>query len=119
MSNADNFVMNRMKELLAERGWTTYRLAKESGMPYSSLNNLFVRDTIPSVSTLEKICEGFQITLSQFFDREQPTVASFDMLSADERTVINLYRRLNGREKELLTAFLHGLSKTLPEEAGE
>ncbi len=119
MNSADNFVLTRMKELLKEREWTTYRLAKESGLAYSSLNNIFVRETIPSVSTLEKICEGFQITLSQFFDREQPTVASFDMLSADERTVINLYRRLNGREKELLTAYLHGLSKTLPEEAGE
>ena len=115
MSNADNFVMHRMHELLEERGWTIYRLAKESGMPYSSLNNIFVRETIPSVSTLEKICEGFQITLSQFFDRSQPTVASFDMLSADERTIINLYRRLHGREKELLTAYLHGLSNTLPE----
>lgn len=57
----------RLKQLLQERGWTEYRLAKECGLSESTLANIFRRNTMPSITTLERICDGFGITLSQFF----------------------------------------------------
>ncbi len=57
----------RLKQLLNERGWTEYRLSKECGLSESTLANIFRRNTLPSLSTLEAICNGFGITLSQFF----------------------------------------------------
>lgn len=57
----------RLRHLLEERGWTAYRLAKESGLSESTLANIFKRNTIPSIATLESICTAFGITLSQFF----------------------------------------------------
>ncbi len=57
----------RLRQLLDERGWTEYRLSKECGLSESTLANIFRRNTVPSISTLEAICSGFDITLSQFF----------------------------------------------------
>lgn len=57
----------RLQQLLRERGWTEYRLSKECGLAQSTIGNIFRRNTVPSVSTLEVICKGFGITLSQFF----------------------------------------------------
>lgn len=57
----------RLRQLLDERGWTEYRLSKECGLSESTLANIFRRNTVPSISTLEAICSGFGITLSQFF----------------------------------------------------
>lgn len=57
----------RLKQLLAERGWSVYRLAVNCGLSESTLANIFKRNTVPSVATLEAICNGFGITLSQFF----------------------------------------------------
>lgn len=57
----------RLRQLLEERGWTEYRLSKKCGLSESTLANIFRRNTIPSVATLEAICKGFGITLSQFF----------------------------------------------------
>ncbi len=111
-----NYVIERINQLLKERNWTVYRLAKESGLAYSSLNNIFIRDTVPSVFTLEKICNGFQITLSQFFDTDTPIVPTADMLSSDERSLIETYRTLTKSDKQLLTAYLNGLAKRLSEE---
>ena len=51
-----------------ERGWSEYRLAKESGLSQSTISNLFVRNTLPSIATLEIICKSFGITLAQFFE---------------------------------------------------
>lgn len=57
----------RLQQLLKEQGWTRYRLAKESGVPESTLTNIFYRGTTPTVATLEDICKTLNITLSQFF----------------------------------------------------
>ncbi|MCI8461557.1 MAG: helix-turn-helix domain-containing protein [Lachnospiraceae bacterium] len=57
----------RLRQLLDERGWTEYRLSKNCGLSESTLANIFRRNTVPSIATLETICKGFGITLSQFF----------------------------------------------------
>ena len=111
MESESNFVIERMNQLLQERGWTIYRLAKESDIAYSSLNNIFVRNTVPSVTTLEKICNGFQITLSQFFEPDTPVIANSEMLSAEERDIIDTYRTLCKSDRQLLKAYLDGLAK--------
>lgn len=60
-------VHERLMELLDERGWSEYRLARESGLSDSTIHNIYKRNTSPSIPTLETICKGFGITLSQFF----------------------------------------------------
>lgn len=60
-------VHDRLRRLLNERGWTEYRLAKNSGLSGSTIANIFKRNTVPSLPTLEAICNGLGITLSQFF----------------------------------------------------
>lgn len=57
----------RLRRLLNERGWTEYRLAKKCGLNQSTIANIYRRNTVPSIATLETICNGFGITLSQFF----------------------------------------------------
>ena len=58
---------SRLRQLMAERGWTAYRLAKASGLSESTLANIFKRNTVPSIATLEAICSAFDISLAQFF----------------------------------------------------
>ena len=61
----------RLRRLLNERGWTEYKLAKKCGLSQSTIANIYRRNTVPSIATLEAICNGFGITLSQFFANEQ------------------------------------------------
>ena len=58
---------SKLRQLMTERGWTAYRLAKESGLSESTLANIFKRNTVPSISTLESVCSAFGISLAQFF----------------------------------------------------
>lgn len=57
----------RLRQLLRGRGWTEYKLSKECGLAQSTIGNIFRRNTVPSVATLETACKGFGIALSQFF----------------------------------------------------
>ena len=59
--------IGRIKSLLNERGWTPYRLAKEADLPDATIGNIFRRNTMPTLPTLEAVCRAFGITLSQFF----------------------------------------------------
>lgn len=57
----------RLRKVLADRGWTEYRLAKEAKLSESTIMNIFRRNATPSIPTLEAICNGFGITVAQFF----------------------------------------------------
>jgi len=63
----DMDILNRIKQLRDERDWSNYRLAKEAQISEGSLNNLFRLNNQSTIPTLEAICTGFDISLSQFF----------------------------------------------------
>ncbi len=63
-------VKARLQQLMDDRRWTIYRIAKESNIPWSTVRNMFKRNTDPSIQTLESLCHGLGMTLSQFFDTE-------------------------------------------------
>jgi len=60
-------IHERLRQLLTASGWSEYRLAKNCGLSESTLANIFRRNTVSSPSTLEAICKGFGISMSQFF----------------------------------------------------
>lgn len=60
-------VLGKLRELLKERGWSEYRLAQQAGLHESTISNIYRRNTVPTIATLEAVCRAFGITLSQFF----------------------------------------------------
>ena len=99
-------VMGRIKALCETRSWTYYRLAKESDIPYSSLNTMLHKTYIPTVPSLMKICNGFGITLSQFFSPEDETVK----LSKREKECLARWGQLDQRSQDLALAYMDGLA---------
>lgn len=59
-----------IRELMEERGWTDYRLAKEANLSHSTVTNMFNRNNAPTLPTLEAVCKAFGITLAQFFSED-------------------------------------------------
>lgn len=58
----------RLQELKDIRGWSSYRIAQEAGLSANTVANIYKRNTLPSLITLEAICSAFGISLSQFFN---------------------------------------------------
>jgi len=64
-------VANRIEELCRERDITINGLSYISGVSNSTIKAIFYkRSKNPGVATLKKLCDGFGITLVQFFDAE-------------------------------------------------
>lgn len=99
-------VKARLKQLMDERGWTIYKVAKEADIPWSTVRNMFKRNTEPSITTLECICRGMGITLPQFFDTENQMG-----LTVEQRQFIQQWNKLNNRDKRLVGELLDALNE--------
>lgn len=93
----------RLRKLLDKSGWSEYRLAKNCGLSQSTLANIFRRNTVPSISTLESICNGFGITLAQFFSDGEMVELTPELkevfqhwisLTADEKNAVLMMMRV-------------------------
>lgn len=99
-------VLVRLQKLLEDRGWSEYRLSKECGLSQSTIGNIFRRNTVPSLDSLEKICASFGITLSQFF-------AENDMieLTPDLKTIFEKWKVLSPAQKEALLQMVNAMNQ--------
>lgn len=88
-------IIARIKELCTVRGWTFYRLSKQSGITYSTLCTMLHKATAPSIPTLIKICRGFDISLSEFFDTDN----DWARLSTEEKQHLQQWCLLNETNK--------------------
>ena len=62
-------VKNRLLQLLGEHQMSIYKLAMESAVPPSSIKNiLYGKSQNPGIVTLKMLCDGFGISLIEFFD---------------------------------------------------
>lgn len=95
----------RIRQLQQERGWSDYRLAKESGLSMSTIANLFRRNTIPKVSTLETICQGLGITMAQFFTDEEELVP----LTPEQKEMFQKWALLSKDQKKLIFDLINNM----------
>ena len=93
----EEYIADNMIELCEKRGISKYRLAQMTGIAQSSL---------PSLPTLEKICEALDVTLSQFFCEGDP-----DDLTQPQSEVLAIWNDLSVQEQEVVLAMLRGLQK--------
>ena len=93
-------VLKRLKDIMDQRGWTEYKLAKESNLAQSTISNMFARNTLPTIPTLEAICKALKISLSEFFldDRESA-----------KTKVMSKYTRLNIEQQELVIKLIDNM----------
>lgn len=110
-----NEVLQRIDELCEKRSWTHYALSKYSNVPYSSISNMYRRNTYPSLPVLFKLCDGLQIHTSDFF--RDPARTDY-LLTRQESVFIELFRSLEFRNQELVLAYLQGLQNQGRQEQG-
>lgn len=95
-------IIERIKALCEARSWTYYKLAKESGLTYSTLCTMMHKANAPSIPTLLKICKGFGITPADFFDQGNPAT----LLSPEDLAHIQQWQQLSEQNKETAAKYI-------------
>ena len=61
-------IANRIRELCGERGITPNRISKISGLPQATLKSILGGESKnPGTVAIKTLCDGFGITLGEFF----------------------------------------------------
>lgn len=84
-------ILGMIRKNREARGWTEYQLAERSGLPQSTISSWYQKGMTPSFSSLEKICDAFGLTLSQFFADGETLLA----LTAGQRDMLDKWLRLS------------------------
>lgn len=97
-----NDILNKIDRLRTERNWSIYKLAEEAGLTQSTVANMFARDTLPSIKTLEALCSALGISLSEFFAEDNSS-------NLEEAMIINAYNKLSQRDKRIIKSLLKAM----------
>ena len=94
---------DRIKQLMDQRQWTLYELARRSGLAQTTLANMWRRNNEPSIPSLRLICNAFGITLTQFFSEEDGRPVE---LNDEQRELLQHWSVLSSTQKILITQLM-------------
>jgi transcriptional regulator with XRE-family HTH domain len=65
-------VSNRIKQLCRERNITPNAISNIAGVPQATVKSILNGESKnPGIVTIKKLCDGFEITLSNFFSTQE------------------------------------------------
>lgn len=100
-------ILKRIEDLRKARNWTEYQLAERAGMTQSTISSWYRKNIIPSIPSLEKICDAFHITLSQFFLVEDRAIN----ITEQQQRLLEASIKLNATQLENLITFLNSYTE--------
>ena len=80
-----------------ERHWTEYELAVHSDLPQSTVSTWYRKNQKPSIDSLDKVCKGFGITLSQFFAEDDEAM----YLTPQQREMLDNWSALTKEQQNI------------------
>lgn len=99
-------ILGKITKLRLENGWSEYELAERSELPQSTISSWYRKKLVPSIPSLEHICNAFGITLSQFF-LESDSLS--DELSKEQAEILKRWNRLTKDQQDKLATFLDSI----------
>lgn len=92
-------VLERITQLRESRQWSEYELSKRSGVAQSTISSLYRNNNLPTLMTLEAICNAFDMSVEQFLSPEMDTsdltsgqkewLAKYDTMGREEREAVS------------------------------
>ena len=104
---SENYIIDRNEQLCEKKHISRYRLAQKSGIAQSSISTLLNRKSVPTIQTLEKICEGLDMTLAQFFagDDKLPD------LTEEQKSLLEEWNAMDEQQRQLVKAYMQGIKR--------
>lgn len=103
----EKYIPFRLQELCQKHEFSKYRLSQLTGISQTALGKILTGICTPTIPTLAKICDVFQISLAQFFAGEGTRPDLTDL----QKEVLDVMDKLNEQERNILISFIRTLNK--------
>lgn len=101
----ENYVSAKITDLCSKSGISKYRLSQRTGISQSALSDITKMKKLPTLITLEKICDAFRITLAQFFTEDGNVLD----LSEEQKRLLQTWSTLKPEEKNFINTCMESL----------
>lgn len=100
-------VLKRLNDIMISKKISSYQLSKLSGVPQSTINTMFRKNSSPSIYTLEKLCESLNISLSEFFTTPSSKVKND--VALDE--LLEMWGKLTDKQKKAIVVIAESMNE--------
>ena len=101
----EDYIADNIIALCKKRDMSKYRLAQLTGI--SQTVSFIAKESLPTMPTVEKICDALGVTMAQFFAGMDVPVS----LSESQQEVLNIWNNLDEKEQNVVIQMLRGLQK--------
>ena len=63
----EDYIADNIVALCKKRDMSKYRLSQLTGISQSSIGKIIAKESLPTMPTVEKICDALGVTMAQFF----------------------------------------------------
>jgi transcriptional regulator with XRE-family HTH domain len=99
-------ILNRITELRLSHNWTEYQLAQKAGLPQSTISSWYRKEMLPTLQSLEKICNAYDITMAQFLSEDE----NLTEITPTQKELLSKWELLSPKQKQ---AFLELMSSII------
>lgn len=95
------FNKDKIEEILNEKGWSKYRLAKEADLGQSTIHEILSgKKKTPNANTLQKMANALEVPITAFFDGDETINVEFiepnkDALTISKKAERDIQKSLN------------------------
>lgn len=100
-------ILERITKHRLSRNWTEYQLAQKSGIPQSTISSWYRKKMLPTLSSLDKICHAFDMTMAQFLSEND----NLTEITPDQKDLLHKWELLTAAQKN---AFLDLIDSITP-----
>ena len=83
----EDYIADNIIALCKKRDMSKYRLSQLTGISQSSIGKIIAKESLPTMPTVEKICDALGVTMAQFFAGMDVPVS----LSESQQEVLNIF----------------------------
>lgn len=87
----EDYIADNIIALCKKRDMSKYRLSQLTGISQSSIGKIIAKESLPTMPTVEKICDALGVTMAQFFAGMDVPVS----LSESQQEVLNIWSDTN------------------------
>lgn len=91
-------ILEQITKHREQRGWSEYQLAEKADLPQSTISSWYKKQMLPSLSSLEKICSAFDMTMAQFLMEDEELVPIND----EQKQLLEHWSYLSKEQKEIV-----------------
>ena len=98
----EDYIADNIIALCKKRDMSKYRLSQLTGISQSSIGKIIAKESLPTMPTVEKICDALGVTMAQFFAGMDVPVS----LSESQQEVLNIWNNLDEKEQNVVIQML-------------